>query len=251
MTATSVCQLQNLNSLHDRVRTVLVLLFLLTLCLVGYMALKIFVLPDRITFLEFGSLCSFAVACLVLSAGQLQCLRHIHDNAGGGIESMVLEDELTGLNNYRCLQQRLGEELERASRHGLALAAVYIDLDRFKLVNDTFGHDAGNAVLKAVARTIRESCRGEDIAGRVGGDEFVVVLPQVDHAGALIAAERLRKRLDATELTAITGERLDFVTFSLGVASYPASAQTKSGLLRAADEAMYRAKRAGGGRASI
>jgi len=106
-------------------------------------------------------------------------------------------------------------------------------------------------VLQRVAQTARQSARGEDFVGRLGGDEFVIVLPQTDSAGALIAAERIKKKLDALELVTHTGERLDFITFSMGIASYPASAETKDELLRAADEAMYRAKKAGGDRVCI
>jgi diguanylate cyclase (GGDEF)-like protein len=226
-------------------------MLVLTLALLGYMAARIFLLREALSMLEFASLCFFAVACVVLCVGQLQCLKRMRHDTREKIEMMTFVDELTGVYNYRYLEQRLTEELQRAKRHNCPLSVIYLDFDNFKLVNDTFGHETGNTVLQRVAQMSRSSARGEDFVGRLGGDEFLIVLPQTDSAGALIAAERVKKKLDAMELVAGTGERLDFITYSLGVASYPASAETKDELLRAADEAMYRAKKAGGDRVCI
>jgi len=225
-------------------------MLLLTLCILAYMAIRIFLLPGMSSS-EFGSLCLFAAACVVLCVGQLQCLKRMRHDTREKIEMMTFVDELTGVYNYRYLEQRLTEELQRAKRHNCPLSVVYIDFDNFKLVNDTFGHETGNAVVQRVAQLGRASARGEDFVGRLGGDEFLMVLPQTDSAGALIAAERIKKKLDAMELVASSGERIDFLSFSMGIASYPASAQSKDDLIRAADEAMYRAKKAGGDRVCI
>jgi len=243
-------RLRELHSLHSSLRFVFVLMLLLTLCILAYMAIRIFLLPGMSSS-EFGSLCLFAAACVVLCVGQLQCLKRMRHDTREKIEMMTFVDELTGVYNYRYLEQRLTEELQRAKRHNCPLSVVYIDFDNFKLVNDTFGHETGNAVVQRVAQLGRASARGEDFVGRLGGDEFLMVLPQTDSAGALIAAERIKKKLDAMELVASSGERIDFLSFSMGIASYPASAQSKDDLIRAADEAMYRAKKAGGDRVCI
>ena len=245
MTRAHTPSIQELDSLHTQVRNVLALLFVLTSCLVSYMAIRIFVLSDRITFLEFASLCSFALACAVLSGVQLHCTHLVRGDSEHGIGRMVLTDGLTGLSNYRCLKKSLDEAFERASRHGSPLAIVYIDLDRFKRINDTFGHDAGNVALKAVARRIDKWRRRQDVAARVGGDEFAILMPNLDHEGVMTAVERLREDLRSLARTARAGAPLESLTCSVGVASYPATARTQAGLLRAADEAMYRAKQAG------
>jgi diguanylate cyclase (GGDEF)-like protein len=244
-------RLQELHSLHMSLRLVFVLMLLLTLSILAYMGVRVFVLPGGMRWLDFGSLCFFAFACVLLCIGQLQCLKRMRHDTREKIEMMTFVDELTGVYNYRYLEQRLTEELQRAKRHNCPLSVIYFDFDNFKLVNDTFGHETGNTVLQRVAQMSRNSARGEDFVGRLGGDEFLLVLPQTDSAGALITAERIKKKLDSMELVASNGERLDFITYSMGIASYPASAETKDDLIRAADEAMYRAKKAGGDRVCI
>jgi len=244
-------RLQELHSLHANLRFVFILLLVLTLSIMAYMGVRVFLLPERMTILEFSTLCFFAVACVVLSVGQLQCLKRMRHDTREKIEMMTFVDELTGVYNYRYLEQRLAEEIQRAKRHGSPLSCIYIDFDSFKLINDTYGHETGNTVLQRASQTARSSARGEDFVGRLGGDEFLIVLPQTDNAGALITAERIKKKLDAMELVASNGERIDFLTFSMGIASYPTNAQSKDDLIRAADEAMYRAKKAGGDRVCI
>ena len=244
-------RLQELHALHTSLRFVFILMLVLTLSLLPYMGVRVFLLPGVMQWLDFGSLCFFAFACVALCVGQLQCLKRMRHDTREKIEMMTFVDELTGVYNYRYLEQRLTEELQRAKRHNCPLSVIYFDFDNFKLVNDTFGHETGNTVLQRVAQMTRQSARGEDFVGRLGGDEFLLVLPQTDSAGSLITAERIKKKLDSMELVASTGERLDFITYSMGIASYPASAETKDELIRAADEAMYRAKKAGGDRVCI
>jgi diguanylate cyclase (GGDEF)-like protein len=244
-------RLQELHSLHANLRFVFVLLLILTLTILAYMAVRLLLLPNPPKDFELGTLCFFAVACIVLPIGQLQCLRRMRHDTREKIEMMTFVDELTGVYNYRYLEQRLTEEIQRAKRHGSPVSCIYIDFDNFKMINDTYGHETGNIVLQRVSQTARSSARGEDFVGRLGGDEFLIVLPQTDNAGALITAERVKKKLDAMELVASNGDRIDFLSFSMGVASYPSSAQSKDDLIRAADEAMYRAKKAGGDRVCI
>ena len=242
---------EELHLLRLSVRSLFGFMLLLTLGIFAYILVKVFCLDDATREADFGSFCLLAIAALALCNGQLQCLKRLSRDACGRIETLTSVDELTGLYNYRYLEQRLTEELQRAKRHNCPLSIIYVDFDNFKLINDTFGHEAGNRVLQRVCRTARSATRGKDFVARVGGDELIVVLPQTDSAGALIAAERIKKKLDSIELVAGGGERIDAITFSMGIASYPGNADGRDELIRAADEAMYRAKKAGGDRVCI
>jgi diguanylate cyclase (GGDEF)-like protein len=150
-------------------------------------------------------------------------------------------DALTGLLNRTGLRERAETELARARRHDLPVGLVLADLDDFKGVNDAHGHDAGDEVLRAFAALVRSGTRPEDIAARLGGEEFVLVLPHTGAAGTVAAAERLR-RGTRTSLAAPKGRR---ITVSLGVAVFPADGATLDELLTKADQAMYRAKSLG------
>ena len=244
-------RIEELEALHSRIRSIFILMLALTAAIFSYMAIRIFVLRDVRTYSEFLSLCLFALACFALCIGQVYCLRHIRRDTRVKIEEMTFGDELTGVYNYRFLEQRLVQELHRAKRHSTHLSVIYFDIDHFKQVNDTFGHEAGNAVLRQIAQTATVSARREDFIGRLGGDEFLFVLPDTDGSGALIAAERVRTKLNALELLAPDGHRIEFLGYSMGVASYPTDAQAPVDLIRAADHAMYRAKKSGGNRVCI
>lgn len=159
------------------------------------------------------------------------------------LSRLALTDPLTGLANHRALYQTLRRELAQASRYTFPLSVVLLDLDGFKQVNDLFGHQYGDEVLRQVARMATEACRGMDLPARLGGEEFVLVLPHAPKLAALQVAERLRRRIEQTTLE--EGVRL---SASFGVAVFPEDGNTPDALLRAADEAMYRAKRAGGNR---
>lgn len=244
-------RLQELHALHANLRVVFLLMLLLSVTVLAYIVVRVFIVPQRISATEFASLVFFAAACVLLSVGQLQCLRRMRHDTREKLELLTFVDELTGVFNYRYLDQRLNEEFQRAKRHGYPVAVVYIDCDGFKMVNDTHGHETGNMVLRRTCEVLKANLRGEDFVGRLGGDEFLVVLPQTDGTGALIAAERLRSKLDALNLRAPSGQKLDFLGFSMGVASYPANGETREAVIKAADDAMYRAKRAGGGRVCL
>ena len=153
----------------------------------------------------------------------------------------AITDALTGLYNHRYLHERLSEELRRARELQQPLSVLFCDLDRFKDYNDSNGHSAGDAVLREVAHVIEQSVRINDIAGRYGGEEFVVLLLETDRETALAIAERVRERIRAAGYTA-AGEPL---TMSIGVASYPDDADRREDLLDKADQAMYLAKRQG------
>lgn len=157
---------------------------------------------------------------------------------------MAEHDALTGLHNRRKLEQRLREEFLRAQRLRHALALVVLDVDRFKSINDSHGHAAGDAVLKALAQIFRREVRDIDLAARSGGEEFVFVLPGTDGTEAYRAAERIRSAVAAQPIMLHTGTVLT-VTVSLGIASYPQSADSVDTLIANADRALYAAKRDG------
>lgn len=163
------------------------------------------------------------------------------------IREMAITDELTGLKNRRFLLARLAEELDRAHRYHRPLACVMFDVDHFKRVNDTHGHEAGDAVLKAISDTARNHCRNTDLVGRYGGEEFLMLLPETAPDDAHALAERLRRTI--MELRTVADGQEVTVTASFGVASYLPTADTTLpdlyGFIRQADTAMYEAKKLG------
>jgi diguanylate cyclase (GGDEF)-like protein len=161
------------------------------------------------------------------------------------VQEQAITDELTGLFNVRQFHSRLENEIERAERFGTPLALVMLDIDRFKSVNDTYGHPQGDRVLVEVARVLRRLSRDVDLPARYGGEEMAVVLPQTDLAGAEQGAERMREAIEAMQIQRLDGGGLLRITASFGVASFPGHAAGKSGLIAAADGALYRAKRGG------
>ncbi len=154
-------------------------------------------------------------------------------------------DPLTGLYNHRGIHQRLGIEGRRAQQRGCALSLVMIDLDDFKLLNDTYGHPAGDRVLYQVSDTIRSVLRHTDLAGRVGGDEMMLILPDTDREGAMMMAERLQKALGSRPFLASKDREIP-LHLSLGVATYPTDADSFTGLVSVADASLYASKQRGG-----
>jgi diguanylate cyclase (GGDEF)-like protein len=161
----------------------------------------------------------------------------------GVVKRQAVTDDLTGLANRRHFVQSLDAELSRAERFGTDLAVIICDLDDFKSINDRFGHEFGNDVLRAIGDLLLASSRDVDVAARLGGEEFAMLLPQTDLEGGAALAERVREGLSALDHKTPEGERL-LVTASFGVASYPPT-DTVEQLLRVADSALYRAKAAG------
>ena len=155
---------------------------------------------------------------------------------------LAVQDELTGLYNVRYLHTRLTEEYKRAERHRDPLALAMLDVDHFKAVNDRFGHEAGDKVLREVGARLKESVREIDVVTRYGGEEFVVLLPSTHLAGALTVAERIGKSLREKPFDLGANKAID-VTASIGLALYPSrGVNSKETLLRSADRALYRAK---------
>ena len=161
------------------------------------------------------------------------------------VQRQAVTDELTGLSNHRRFQEVIATEVERSRRFDQDLGLVLLDIDNFKQINDTFGHQQGDRVLREVARVLRESCREIDEPARYGGEEMVVALPQTDLEGAYQLAERMRTAIEELEVSRGDGDGVLRVTASFGVASLPRSAEGKDDLIEAADRALYSAKRSG------
>jgi two-component system cell cycle response regulator len=168
----------------------------------------------------------------------------LRDNVQMSIE-MAITDALTGLFNRRYMESHLGTLVEQAVSRAKPLTVLVLDIDYFKSINDTHGHDAGDDVLREFALRIKKSIRGIDLACRYGGEEFVVVMPETDMAVAAMVAERLRRRI-ATEPFAIQqGSRNIPLTISIGLAALAGKDDNAAGVLKRADLALYRAKRDG------
>jgi diguanylate cyclase (GGDEF)-like protein len=160
------------------------------------------------------------------------------------VQEQARTDALTGLNNRGEFQRQLKEEEERSRRYNRSFSLLMLDIDHFKSVNDSYGHQAGDEVLRALAARLREQTRPADQVARYGGEEFVVILPEIASEGALALAERLRAAV-ADSAVAVTEGRTIPVTISIGVATFPADAGSETALIAAADTALYAAKQGG------
>ncbi|MGH9681703.1 MAG: diguanylate cyclase, partial [Candidatus Acidiferrales bacterium] len=160
------------------------------------------------------------------------------------LRNQSIRDPLTGLYNRRYLEESLNRELHRASRTGRSVSLIMLDLDHFKHFNDTFGHQGGDILLKEVAGLIKGMVRAGDVACRYGGEEFSLVLAEVTTDGAHKCIDGIREAIRHLNLHH-RGQTLGTVTVSAGIATYPMHSDNAEDLIRAADEALYRAKKAG------
>jgi diguanylate cyclase (GGDEF)-like protein len=191
----------------------------------------------------------------------VRLLQALSDHAAVAIDNARLREEVifdatTGLASHRYFEVRAGHEVSRAVRHGTPLSLILVDLDYFKSVNDTLGHQVGTQLLKDVAVRVRDCLRSTDTAvrlptpgtdtqvGRYGGDEFEILLPDTDWSGAMLVAERIRARVRDLPFRTEGGGTLR-ITASVGVSSFPTHAKDWGTLFLKADEALYEAKRGG------
>jgi diguanylate cyclase (GGDEF)-like protein len=168
--------------------------------------------------------------------------------ANARLELIAITDQLTGAYNRRYIMRKIEQELSISIRHGLPMSITMIDIDHFKDINDTHGHQVGDEVLKEVVQVLSSSIRTSDLLGRYGGEEFIIIAPLTGHQEALILAERLRETVSKWPFETTYG--FIKLTISLGVATYDGKAETKPGtlleqLLARADAELYKAKAAG------
>jgi len=180
-----------------------------------------------------------------------QDLRYLCDQIELGFENacryqdaqeLMYTDDLTGLFNHRYMQVAMSQEIRRSQRYGLQFSLIFLDLDKFKLINDTHGHLAGSAALQEVGSLLRKCVRDVDTLFRFGGDEFGALLVETDGRTARIVAERIRKLIDEHIFLAEQGTPCR-LTATAGFATFPTDALEKETLLHLADRAMYAGKR--------
>ncbi len=188
---------------------------------------------------------------LLIRIKSLMRIKQLHDaleqkvveleKAKGQLAQLAVTDGLTGVYNYQYFKHKLQQEIARSKRNGLPVSLLMMDIDRFKSINDRFGHQQGDRILKRFSVLLRENIRQTDLLARYGGEEFVVVLPDTDKESARWVAEKLRMLV---EKSCTTIEKLPqgAITISVGVAAHPADALTIDDLIRLSDQALYRAK---------
>jgi two-component system, cell cycle response regulator len=165
------------------------------------------------------------------------------------LEELATTDGLTGLFNKRMLEDSATQKLRSANRFKKPLSVLVCDLDHFKRINDTYGHDVGDVVIKGFSDVLKRTKRDTDVVGRFGGEEFVLVCEETDGRGATLLAERIRSELETTTFHADGGPFN--VTCSVGTATCPAAGVEWEALFRSADEALYVSKRSGRNRVTV
>jgi diguanylate cyclase (GGDEF)-like protein len=157
------------------------------------------------------------------------------------LKDMAIRDGLTGMLNHHEFQRRLLWEVKRAGRYKRGLSLLMMDIDRFKNLNDTYGHQAGDIVLKAMGEYLRNAIRSSDEAARYGGEEFALIMPETPAETAFITAQRIGAEIALLPIAIAEGVTVN-VTMSIGVATFPRDASTKEELVAVADRRMYKAK---------
>ena len=195
-----------------------------------------FFLPDEIAILT-----TFAH----LAAGAIESARLQEQ-----LQDLAITDKLTGLRNRRFFDQRLAEEIQRATRYAKPLSLLLLDIDDFKRVNDTYGHAAGDLVLQSLGRSLPGQLRQVDLAARYGGEEFIIILPETDFVGAKLVGERIRRVVADTPVSLSDGRQIN-VTVSVGVACFPMCGDKAESLIEHADQALYTAKHEGKNRVCL
>jgi diguanylate cyclase (GGDEF)-like protein len=166
------------------------------------------------------------------------------------LRDQSIRDPLTGLFNRRFMQESLDRELQRAKRKKRPLAVVFIDLDHFKRFNDTFGHAAGDLILRTMGELFLRHFRGDDVVCRYGGEEFAIILPESSAKDAAKRANLLRIEASKISMRQL-GQVLDRVTLSIGVAAFPEHGSTTEQILRMADQCLYQSKAEGRDRVTV
>lgn len=189
------------------------------------------------------------VCLIIYDVTDVATNRHQLQAANRELQRLSSTDRLTGLFNRGHWEEMLRQDYARHRRYAANSALVMCDIDHFKQVNDTYGHQVGDRVIQHTADVIRQNIRDSDVAGRYGGEEFVILLPDTDSQGALVFAERLRQSIEAFELQ-LEGHRIRF-TISLGIADLGQPSSDHSQLIKWADSALYMSKSAGRNRVTL
>lgn len=192
--------------------------------------------PGYIVFEHYSQLLISVADTLSLSLSNLRLRNSLRD--------LSIRDSLTGLYNRRYMEESLERELERAQRQGHEVAVVMLDVDHFKLLNDTYGHEAGDTMLKRISDQMKHFRSGSDVVCRYGGEEFVLILPDMTFEALKLRLEALRRDIEQMQVN-FEGHILPIVTVSIGVARFPLDGLEPAELIRLADSAMYRAKQSG------
>ena len=159
------------------------------------------------------------------------------------LSNEAMHDGMTGLLNHKFFEKRLKEEIERSERYEQNFSLLFLDLDKFKRINDTYGHQFGDYVLKQTSKIIQKSVRNIDVVSRYGGEEFSVILVNANRLDAQKTAERIRKEIELNEF--IDGSIKEKLTISIGIGIYPADANNFNGIISFSDRKMYKAKNDG------
>jgi len=170
------------------------------------------------------------------------------------LEAESITDPLTNLYNHRYLDRRLEEEVARSKRYSLDLSVLMLDIDHFKQVNDTYGHQAGDAILSTLGGMVKADIRDLDVAARYGGEEFLVICTNTAIDGAALVAERLRKLVESHQFQFFDGSgrsQTIQISISIGAAGFSASVDSNEKLIQTADQALYRAKEEGRNRVIV
>lgn len=163
------------------------------------------------------------------------------------LRELSVRDHLTGLFNRRYMEETLERELLRVSRKNLSLALIMLDVDNFKTINDTYGHANGDQTLREVSKLLSSHVRGDDVLCRMGGDEFMIIMPEASRKVTLERAEHLHEHASNFQIE-FDGQPLPVISLSMGIAIFPDHGSNSASLLKAADHALYRAKRQGKGK---
>ena len=200
---------------------------------------------------NLGTLCAIDTVSRDVSDAEIGVLSDLARLVMNEIELRYLArtDALTGAHTHRSFHLELEREFERSRRHSLSLSLLTFDIDHFKSINDTHGHAGGDAVLREIGLVVKSTMRLSDAFGRLGGEEFALILPETNNGGALLVAERLRSRLCETPLE--TGSGAITVTASFGIATQAPADRMPYDMLKRADSALYEAKHAGRNRSVV
>ena len=220
--------------------------FVVACGILSYRAGALLANPSQVTdvfSLNHVQVLSYAVGSILPVVATIGFLLMCNDRSARELERAARVDYLTDCYNRRAIEELGARVMAAARRHGMSLAVLVIDLDHFKQINDELGHAAGDEALVRTVERIRDGLRSEDLLGRLGGEEFVVLMPNTDSTSAVAAAERIREDFNALPL--VLGEERRPVTLSIGVAVLAPADRLFSQLLQRADRAMYAAKKAG------